>query len=269
MNKKKRNIIITISTMLVVIILTVIIGVFAIKNYIAKTPKINLKGIDEVEALETITVDDLAWVECKGDYHTDISIVTEIGDAKVSEDKQSLYVGSSSGCITVVITAVGSVHESVSEETTIYVSLGEQERKDFIEKANDTTKRVEEYILKNGNYPDMQLEQAIYFSTIYAEDDMLKENVADWLELKYKKEDNTYFYLHTEVSDEDIVLSEDNYFENHISIFDPSSTPVWWVNIGDGIYHIIFDRIPTSQPSDSEYESTPSRRYIYLIDYTN
>lgn len=260
MNKKKRNI--TIAIIAAVVVFILIGGIlFCIKEYTARTPKLNMRWIGAVEAEQTINLQDLVDVECKGDYYLEMSINTEISDAKVSEDGQSLYVGNNSGYITVTISGYGSVPDIVSEETIIFVTLGEQERKEFIEKAKDTTKKVEEGLFQQGNYSDMQLEQVLYDCDIDAQDKYELVTMC----LKYRKKDNTYVCFHTSFYAEGIdkmsigfrEIDEDE-VENAIGWLDHESRK----NIGDDIYF----RKDSLRTSYTEVENC-NLTYQYVIDY--
>lgn len=122
MNKKK-----VLLGLLAVCVLICFWGVFSIKNYMDKVPKLTMKELGIVEAGQTLKLSDIVDVACKGEYHLELTIDSEIADAKVSEDKQSLFVGSDSGTIRVMISGYGGVPEYISEETVIHVSSGAQE----------------------------------------------------------------------------------------------------------------------------------------------
>ena len=118
---KKKKVIIIASIILVVLFGVAALGIYEIYDYVSRTPKLHMKQIGEVEAGQTLTLQDLVDVECKGDYHLDIAIDTDIADAKVSDDKQSLYVGSHSGYIKIIVYGYGSVAEHASAESVVYV----------------------------------------------------------------------------------------------------------------------------------------------------
>lgn len=131
MNKKK-----VLFGILLICLFICLFGAFMIKSYIDKVPKITVKELGVVEAGQTLALSDLVDVRGKGDYRLALTIDSDIVDAKVSEDKQSLFVGSSSGNIRVTIVGYGEVAEYISEETIIHVESGAQ---DHIDEANSTT----------------------------------------------------------------------------------------------------------------------------------
>lgn len=270
MNKKK--VMIIVSGIVAVLFVVVAFGIYGVKDYIAKTPKLTLKWVGEVKAGQTLTLQDLVDVECKGDYHLDIAIDTNIDDAKVSNDKQFLYVGSHSGYIKVILSGYGSVAEHVSEENIVYVGLGEQERQDFVKRANGIAESVEkyikeEYIPEHENYTDMKLVQVIYNCQIepyrlpWIDSCSLTQ-----LELQYQKPDGSDVYLVAQYSmvnnEEQFDISERDLFVTSIQMFDEANeSGQWWMNIGDGII---------LQKSSDSMSGVPveayDMNYMYLID---
>lgn len=119
MNKKKCSIIIL--CILLFVIVGVLVFVLPIRSYLDHTPKLTTIWIGEAVTGQTLDLKDLVNVECKGDYHLELSIDTDIEDAIVSEDKQSLYVGSQPGNITVTVSGSGASKEFVSEEIVVHV----------------------------------------------------------------------------------------------------------------------------------------------------
>lgn len=245
--------------------------IYAVKDYIAKTPKLTVKRVGEVQAEESLTLQDLVDVECKGDYHLDIAIDTNIDDAKVSNDKQSLYVGSHSGYIKVIISGYGSVAEHVSEENVVYVGIGEQERKDFVKRANEIAESAgkyieEEYIPEHANYTDMKLMQAIYNCQIEPYVPQIYNCPCTQLELQYQKPDGSYVYLVTQYSminnEEKFEVSERDLFTTSIQMFDEANeSGEWWMNIGDGIILQKSSDVMSGVPVEA-YDMN----YMYLID---
>ena len=102
-------------------VIGVLIFVLPIRSYLDHTPKLTIIWTGEAVTGQTIDLYDLVNVECKGDYHLELSIDTDIADAYVSEDKGSLYVGSQSGYITVIVSGSGTSKEFVSKEIVVYV----------------------------------------------------------------------------------------------------------------------------------------------------
>lgn len=268
--KRKRSLI---SVVITGIIFGGLLGGIAMKWYIERTPKLTVKGQRIVEAEQTLGLSELVEVECKGDYRVELTIDSEIDDARVSEDKQSLYVGSSSGNIRVTITAYGKASEAVSEETVIHVSLGAQERKEMKERAAEIAKKADAYItskeeysnvkkessMANTDYSNIILEQAIYDSKIYYDDNQ------EWdiqLDMKYKKEDGTPLYLHVQYGQsggEDLFgIGERDLFE--ASSFAVSGQNDAYINIGDNVYARLHDVV------DGEVIDLYYYNYMFLID---
>ena len=111
------------------IVFFVAVGLFfycGIKNYVDKVPKITPKSEISVMAGQTMATEDMFAVECKGKYELNLQIIeSNIADAKVSDDKQTLYVGSSAGTIKIGVSGYGEVAEPVQEENRITVTLDE------------------------------------------------------------------------------------------------------------------------------------------------
>lgn len=270
---KKKKVLIIVFVILAIICAVVALGVYAIKDYIAKVPKLTMKWIGEVEAGQSLTVQDLVDVECDGDYHLDIAIDTNIDDAKVSDDKQSLYVGSQSGYIKVVVSGSGSVAEHTSAEGIIYVGFGEEERKNFIKRAGTVTEIVEkyieeEYIPDHEDYTDMDPVQVIYNCQITPDYPEIGNCLEVQLEMKYQKTDSSYVYLVAQYTIESgvekIVIREQDSFENSLQMFhEANKDGEWWINLGDGII---------LQKSSDNMSGVPveayKMNYMYLIDHT-
>lgn len=266
MSRKKKIIIAVIAG----VIFCGLSGGLLVKDYIEKVPKLTVKGQRIVEAGQTLALSDIVDVECKGDYRLELAIDSEIDDAKVSENKQSLFVGSNSGNIRVIISGYGENPEFVSEETVLHVSLGAQERKKLKACASEIVKKVDAYITSNEYYSNVQkqptnedyskiiLEQAIYDTKIYYED---KQEVIS-LDMKYKKEDGTVLYLHVEygkVNGEDrLGIGERDLFAASIPAVSGQNDA--YINIGDNVYARLHDVI------DGEVMEMNYYNYMFLID---
>ncbi len=252
--------------------LLVLCGI-SVKGYLDKVPRLTVKGQRIVEAEQTLALSDIVDVECKGDYRLELAIDSEIDDAKVSEDKQSLFVGSNSGNIRVIISGYGEVTEFVSEETVIHVSLGAQERKEMKERAAEIAQKVDAYITSKEEYNNVKkdssmdnvdcsniiLEQAIYDSKIYYDDN---QEFDIQLDMKYKKEDGTPLYLHVQYGQ---VGGEDYLGIRERDMFKTSSWCVSgqndaYINIGDNVYARLHDVI------DGEVMDLDYYNYMFFID---
>ncbi len=252
--------------------LLVLCGI-SVKGYLDKVPRLTVKGQRIVEAEQTLALSDIVDVECKGDYRLELAIDSEIDDAKVSEDKQSLFVGSNSGNIRVIISGYGEVAEFVSEETVIHVSLGAQERKEMKECAAKIAQKVDAYITSKEKYDNVKkdssmanvdcsniiLEQAIYDSKIYYDDN---QEFDIQLDMKYKKEDGTPLYLHVQygqVGGEDYLgIGERDMFKT--SSWCVSGQNDAYINIGDNVYARQHDVI------DGEVMDLGYYNYMFFID---
>lgn len=252
--------------------LLVLCGI-SVKGYLDKVPRLTVKGQRIVEAEQTLALSDIVDVECKGDYRLELAIDSEIDDAKVSEDKQSLFVGSNSGNIRVIISGYGEVTEFVSEETVIHVSLGAQERKEMKERVAEIAQKVDAYITSKEEYNNVKkdssmdnvdcsniiLEQAIYDSKIYYDDN---QEFDIQLDMKYKKEDGTPLYLHVQYGQ---VGGEDYLGIRERDMFKTSSWCVSgqndaYINIGDNVYARLHDVI------DGEVMDLDYYNYMFFID---
>lgn len=252
--------------------LLVLCGI-SVKGYLDKVPRLTVKGQRIVEAEQTLALSDIVDVECKGDYRLELAIDSEIDDAKVSEDKQSLFVGSNSGNIRVIISGYGEVTELVSEETVIHVSLGAQERKEMKKRAAEIAQKVDAYITSKEEYNNVKkdssmadvdcsniiLEQAIYDSKIYYDDN---QEFDIQLDMKYKKEDGTPLYLHVQygqVGGEDYLgIGERDMFKT--SSWCVSGQNDAYINIGDNVYTRQHDVI------DGEVMDLGYYNYMFFID---
>ncbi len=98
---------------------------WGVKDYIDKVPNITPKTFLQVKAGQVLTAEDMFDIQCKGSYVAKLSIEeTDISDAAVSADKQTLYVGSGQGSIRIYVVATGEVAESVDAKNTIVVTHG-------------------------------------------------------------------------------------------------------------------------------------------------
>lgn len=109
----------------IVLVLIACIGLYllwGLKDYMDKVPDIIPKESVAVKSGQTLTAEDMFDITCKGDYRVSLSILdSDIPDAKVTEEKQALFVGSSQGTIQVLICVTGEVAETVDAKQTIYV----------------------------------------------------------------------------------------------------------------------------------------------------
>ena len=123
-NKKKglKRIGIAVGVVLFVIICIGAYLLWALNDYLAKVPDITPKESVEVAVGQTLTVEDVFDITCKGSYTAKLSIKeTDITDASVSGDGKELYVGSRPGTICIYISATGEVAEHADGETVIKV----------------------------------------------------------------------------------------------------------------------------------------------------
>ena len=127
MEKKKKSKKISKWVIVVLIALALLIGaglylLWGLKDYMDKVPKITPKETVTVQTGQTLAIEDLFDVECKGEYRLSLSISeTEIPDAEISADKQSVYVGSTPGEIRIIAGGSGEVAEYAESENVIVV----------------------------------------------------------------------------------------------------------------------------------------------------
>lgn len=109
----------------IVLVLMACVGLYllwGLKDYMDKVPDVTPKESVTVKTGQTLTAEDMFDITCKGDYRVSLSILdSDIPDAKVTGEKQALFVGSSQGTIQVLICATGEVAEMVDAKQTIYV----------------------------------------------------------------------------------------------------------------------------------------------------
>lgn len=97
---------------------------WGVKNYLDRVPDITPKASLQVATGQELTAEDIFDIQCKGSYMTKLNIEeTDISDALVSADRQTLYVGSVPGSIRVYVVATGEVAESTDSENTIVVTM--------------------------------------------------------------------------------------------------------------------------------------------------
>lgn len=125
-NSKKKNTGRNIAiAFLVVIALTGIYLVVGLKRYMDENPQITPYENVVCQVGETLSIEQLAKIEVAKEVKIlEISEDTrEDTDAKVTEDKQAVYVGSQPGNFQVSVLATGSNHES--REVQVQVTVEE------------------------------------------------------------------------------------------------------------------------------------------------
>lgn len=125
MNKKLiLGIVIAFTAFIVIVGGIALAVVLPIKDYVDRTPTIVSNTSITAESGDTLSISDLCTVECKGDYTLRLVILeSQVSDAYVSQDGQTLHVGSETGIITVSIVGRGDNAESRSEKAQIYVNI--------------------------------------------------------------------------------------------------------------------------------------------------
>lgn len=123
-NKMGRNIAI-IMIIVVIALLTVVYLLFGLKRFMDANPQITPYENVSCRVGETLSIEELVKIEkAKEVKILGISEDTrEQTDAKITEDKQAVYVGSQPGTFQVSVMATGSNHESC--EAQIYVTVEE------------------------------------------------------------------------------------------------------------------------------------------------
>lgn len=125
-NRKKkntgRNIAIAI---LAVIVLTGIYLIIGLKRYMDENPRITPYENVVCQVGETLSIEQMAKIEVAKEVK--ILVISEDTredtDAKITEDKQAVYVGSQPGNFQVSVLATGSNHES--REVQVQVTVEE------------------------------------------------------------------------------------------------------------------------------------------------
>ena len=110
------------------------IGVY---RYVSNVPELTANNwLQDVVADNTLSWNNLYNIKCSGDYSVELRILdTNIPDAKISEDKAEVYVGSKAGYIHLSAIGQGKRSEYGKEtDTYIYTTLGADERADAEEK---------------------------------------------------------------------------------------------------------------------------------------
>lgn len=123
-NRKKKNAGRNIAiAFLVIIALTGIYLVVGLKQYMDQNPQITPYENVVCQAGETLSVEQLVEIEVAKDVKIlGISEDTrEDTDAKVTEDRQAVYVGSQPGSFQVSVLATGSNHESSEVQVQVTV----------------------------------------------------------------------------------------------------------------------------------------------------
>lgn len=110
------------------------IGVY---RYVSNVPELTANNwLQDVVADNTLSWNNLYHIKCSGDYSVELRILdTNIPDAKISEDKAEVYVGSKAGYIHLSAIGQGKRSEYGKEtDTYIYTTLGADEQADAVEK---------------------------------------------------------------------------------------------------------------------------------------
>ena len=123
MEKKKKIVLGIAIAILAVIVLTGIYLIIGLKQYMAENPQITPYENVVCQAGETLSVEQLVKIEVAKEVKIlGISEDTrEDTDAKVTDDKQAVYVGSQPGSFQVSVLATGENHESREVQVQIIV----------------------------------------------------------------------------------------------------------------------------------------------------
>ena len=132
----------------------IVVGLFAIIcaagvfSYVSNVPKVYPKFlIVDLKAGETVRYDELADFKCVGGYHAYLAITdTNIPTAKLSEDKESIYVGDSRGYIHLSVIAIGDHSEGSSEEMYIFVSMSQEEAERLVTVSDELKGELDTYL---------------------------------------------------------------------------------------------------------------------------
>lgn len=110
------------------------IGVY---RYVSNVPELTAKNwLQDVVTDNTLSWNNLYNIKCSGDYSVELRILdTNIPDAKISEDKAEVYVGSKAGYIHLSAIGQGKRSEYGEEtDTYIYTTMGTDEQAVAVEK---------------------------------------------------------------------------------------------------------------------------------------
>ncbi len=127
MSRRKR-IAVILSGIAVFVVLVFGVGILKVKDYTDRCPHIYPKEYVMAEVGSTLTLEELADVKVLKGNHSfeawiESDIETQITDAKVSDDRQSIYVGTDIGNITATIDARGLDDAAAKQvEIRVYVN---------------------------------------------------------------------------------------------------------------------------------------------------
>ena len=243
---KKRKVWLLIFLIPVVIVCTLVLGLY---QYVSRIPKIKTKWLGEVESGTNISYDQLVDIKCKGKYSVKLFADSNIPTAKVSEDGKSLYTGDNSGYIRVTVLVAGSVAEARDTEVYIYVGPGKEERKAIIEESKKYLQDINSYLNENYFVKETATQKSVI---VEAYEFPAEQIVAREYNIAYQMSDNSMKYLKIraeyELTSEGTSLKnvypteerEDDYLllKNSLDYYaetqgEPSTN---WKDIGDGIY---------------------------------
>lgn len=147
MGKKKKSVTVVI-TILVIFGIIAIICVVGVAQYVLNVPKITPKFLTvNLSAGQTVRYDELADFKCVGGYHGELMISdTNIPTAKISDDRESIYVGDSRGYIHLDVVGIGDHSEGSSEEMYIFVSMSQEEAERVVTVSDDLKGELDTYL---------------------------------------------------------------------------------------------------------------------------
>ena len=118
-------------------------------RYTSNVPKLTPNNwLQDVASDNTFSWNNLYKIKCKGEYDVELSILdTNIPDAKITEDKSSVYVGRNSGYIHLLAVGHGRHSERGNEsDIYLYTSYGADERPVITEKIKAASDAIDKAV---------------------------------------------------------------------------------------------------------------------------
>ena len=150
----------------------VLVCVGGVARYVLNVPKITPKFMTvNLEAGETVRYDELADFKCVGGYDVSLSIIdTNIPTAKISDDKESVYVGDSRGYIHLNVTETGDHSEGRSEDLYIFVSMNQEEAERFVNVSDELKSKLDTYLHEEFFTEKNNTEEGRYYLMVMSKD---------------------------------------------------------------------------------------------------